>query len=49
MPDEYKRPGDSVGAYRDYYRGDKARFAKWDWPYSETPSWWNHEKVEATA
>lgn len=29
MPDTYKISGDSVAAYRKYYRGDKARFAKW--------------------
>lgn len=40
MPDEYKRPGDSVSAYRDYYLQDKSRFARWDWPNSQTPDWW---------
>ena len=49
MPDEYKRPKDCLGAYRDYYNGDKARFAKWEWPTSETPFWWNHEKAQAEA
>ncbi len=43
MPDEYKQE-DAVEAYRAYYRGDKARFAKWDWPTAQTPSWWNSPK-----
>ena len=29
MPDEYKVEGDAVSAYRKYYMGEKARFAKW--------------------
>ncbi len=29
MPDEFKVPGDPVLAYRQFYRGDKMRFAKW--------------------
>jgi len=43
MPDEYKQE-DAVEAYRAYYRGDKARFAKWDWPTAQTPSWWDSPK-----
>lgn len=39
MPDEYKLNGDAVGAYRQYYLGDKARFAEWNWGRSQ-PSWW---------
>ena len=39
MPDEYKQD-DPVEAYRAYYKGDKASFAKWDWPSSQTPYWW---------
>jgi hypothetical protein len=39
MPDEYKDP-DPVKAYRAYYKGDKARFAKWEWPTAQTPDWW---------
>ncbi len=38
MPDEYKIPGDSVQAYRNYYLGDKARFAKWS--KRPQPPWW---------
>ncbi len=36
MPDEYKVEGDPVLAYRQFYQGDKSRFAKWtkrDMPY----------------
>ena len=29
MPDEFKVPGDTVQAYRNFYIGDKMRFAKW--------------------
>ena len=37
MPDQYKVEC-SVESYRNYYRGEKAYFAKWK--NSETPSWW---------
>lgn len=37
MPDQYKVPDDAVKAYRDYYIGEKAGFAKW--AYSSTPDW----------
>jgi hypothetical protein len=36
MPQQYKSKC-AVSAYRDYYRGEKARFAKWK---TKTPSWW---------
>jgi hypothetical protein len=29
MPDQYKVPGDAVKAYRQFYRGEKMKFAKW--------------------
>jgi hypothetical protein len=29
MPEKYRVPGDAVQAYRNFYIGDKARFAKW--------------------
>ena len=29
MPDEYKVPGDAVKAYRQFYLGEKMKFAKW--------------------
>ena len=37
MPDEYRRPN-AVDAYRAYYIGDKARFAKWK--HGNEPDWW---------
>lgn len=37
MPDQYKVPDDAVKAYRDYYIGEKAGFAKW--AYCSTPTW----------
>lgn len=39
MPEEYRNPGDPVGAYRAYYRGDKAGFARWE-KGREAPVWW---------
>ena len=38
MPDTYKRPGDAVSAYRDFYLGDKAAFASWK--RRPAPDWW---------
>ena len=29
MPDEYKIPGNTVKAYRNFYRGSKSKFATW--------------------
>ncbi len=29
MPDEYKFKNNAVRAYRNFYRGDKSKFAKW--------------------
>ncbi|MFT6917280.1 MAG: hypothetical protein ACJAWL_003637 [Motiliproteus sp.] len=29
MPDKYKVSNDAVLSYRNFYRGDKAKFAKW--------------------
>lgn len=37
MPDGYKRQN-AVDAYRAYYLGEKARFAKWK--TGKIPSWW---------
>ena len=36
MPDRYKCD-DPVRSYRDYYIGEKSRFAKWK---MEQPTWW---------
>lgn len=38
MPEQYKVPGDPVTSYRNYYKGDKSRFAKWT--YGRTPPYW---------
>ena len=38
MPDKYKRT-DAITAYRLYYMGDKARFAKWE-KGRKKPFWW---------
>jgi hypothetical protein len=37
MPEQYKRPGDPVGAYRAFYIGEKLGFATWT--RRERPSW----------
>jgi len=37
MPEQY-RGDDPVAAYRDYYRNEKARFARWS--VREPPEWW---------
>ena len=37
MPDQYKVEC-SVESYRNYYRGEKAYFAKWK--NRDTPVWW---------
>lgn len=39
MPEQYKVPGDAVQAYRNYYIGEKARFAKWE-RGTKVPEWW---------
>lgn len=38
MPERYRGP-DAVAAYRRYYAGEKARFARWT-PPSRPPRWW---------
>lgn len=38
MPDEFKN-ADPVIAYRNYYRGAKARIAAWK--HGNVPSWWD--------
>lgn len=38
MPEQY-RSSNVVEAYRNYYKGEKSKFAKWN--YSEAPEWWN--------
>ena len=41
MPDEYKLRSDLyVNAYRDYYKGEKEYFAKWEKGRNQ-PEWWS--------
>jgi putative sterol carrier protein len=44
MPDEYKVEGDAVAAYRAYYKGEKARFAKWARGRT-APYWWTDDWI----
>ena len=37
MPDKYKIPGNAVKAYRQFYLGEKMKFAKWTRRHS--PEW----------
>jgi hypothetical protein len=37
MPDQYKIQGDAVAAYRQFYIGEKMRFAKWS--KRNVPEW----------
>jgi len=46
MPDEYKKWGDSVAAYRDYYWHDKRKFAKWEHGRN-APDWWTEREDKA--
>jgi hypothetical protein len=39
MPEQYQSQDNAVAAYRAFYRGEKARFAKWR-PHAIEPSWW---------
>ena len=39
MPDQYKVEDDTVQAYRNYYLGEKAYFAKWN-KGTVQPDWW---------
>lgn len=38
VPEQYRNQ-DAALAYRAFYRGEKARFAKWQ-PHATEPSWW---------
>jgi hypothetical protein len=38
MPEKYKVPDNPVQAYRNYYLGDKIRFAKWE-KGTQMPDW----------
>ena len=48
MPDHYKVSGDAVQAYRNYYIGDKARFAKWK-ESSLVPEWFSQGVLELSS
>ena len=37
MPEQYKIRGDAVGAYRQFYRAEKMRFARWT--HRRVPGW----------
>ena len=39
MPDQYKVADDAVSAYRNYYLGEKKRFAKWS--KRNIPEWYS--------
>ncbi|THE63705.1 hypothetical protein D8Y22_18015 [Salinadaptatus halalkaliphilus] len=47
MPDEYKRPGDPIGAYRAYYAGEKADWA--EWRYTDEPPWLEQYRSETSS
>lgn len=42
MPDNYKVPGDAVSAYRNFYLGEKMKFAKWT---RRKPPFWVNETL----
>lgn len=44
MPDKYKVTNDPVQAYRNYYKGNKSKFAKWE-KGSPLPGWWINQNV----
>ena len=44
MPEQYKVPNDPVAAYRAYYLGEKARFAKWK--LGNVPPWWTEGQAK---
>ncbi len=43
MPNKYKIPGDAVSAYRNFYLGEKMKFAKWT---RRNPPFWVNEILE---
>jgi len=45
MPEQYKVKEDPVLAYRQFYRGDKAKFAKWT--KREIPEWFLQPSIES--
>ena len=47
MPEPYRLSGDPVQAYRNFYMGEKARFARWK--HGNTPAWYRPEAFESPA
>ena len=47
MPECYRVPGDPVAAYRAFYRGEKASFARWT--RRRPPHWWTFRGAENAA
>ena len=45
MPDQYRDRTSAVTAYRDYYWGEKRKFAKWN-RGTPAPEWWNEAEVD---
>ncbi len=45
MPDEYRIPGDAVTAYRQFYIGEKRRFARWS--RRQRPDWFVDQETVA--
>ena len=43
MPEKYKKNGDAVAAYREYYVQEKQKIAKWK-PRSTAPKWWPYQE-----
>jgi hypothetical protein len=41
MPDQYKVEGNPIAAYRNYYKGEKGYFAKWNRGRA-APDWWSY-------
>lgn len=39
MPDKYRIQNDPIQAYRNYYKNEKSKFAKWEHG-REKPCWW---------
>jgi hypothetical protein len=45
MPESYRIPGDPVTAYRAFYNGEKASFAKWK--HGNVPAWFRPGEASA--
>lgn len=40
MPEQYKQTSDAVTSYRQYYSGEKRKFARWATKFRTPPEWW---------